>query len=496
MVDWDSLKPAFPNGKMGSKILLTTRNKELASYAGLGSHFCYETRNLTEEESWELLCNKAFTKDVGVGCPPAFEKFKREMIEKCCGLPLAVVVLGGILAVKKSLNEWEMVLGNISPYLDKGQQQERILGILALSYTDLPNHLKPCFLYLGIFPEDFSIPVGKLIRLWVAEGLPPQQGGGEETMEDMTQHYLTELIHRCMVQVGERTSMGSFKTCRLHDLMRDLCLFKAREENFLEIYHRGNMMVNDSSLVVKVPPLTTSKSRRLAIHTSPLERHTYMFGRGALNLRSLLFIGKMYYAKLEREQLKFMCKDFKLLRVLELKRVHIRGGLHRDIGMLIHLRYLGLGDIGHQELPPSVCKLQNLQTLYLRSSFTSVPDVIWKMEQLRHLYLPHFGNPVHLRMDTLTNLRIKVNFKVLRTRARSDGNTGEAAKLKDPPHLSNDAYIGTEMVCSAKGFPRLERLLLIQLYSLGEWRVEERSMPSLRHLVIVDCRSLSLVPEG
>lgn len=54
-------------------------------------------------------------------------------------------------------------------------------------------------------------------------------------MEDVAECYLGNLISRCMVQVGQMGSTGRIKTCRLHDLMRDLCLSKARKENFLYI---------------------------------------------------------------------------------------------------------------------------------------------------------------------------------------------------------------------------------------------------------------------
>lgn len=58
---WESLKPAFPNTRTGegSKILLTTRNKDVANIVN-PSGFPYEPRSLTNEESWELLRKKAF----------------------------------------------------------------------------------------------------------------------------------------------------------------------------------------------------------------------------------------------------------------------------------------------------------------------------------------------------------------------------------------------------------------------------------------------------
>lgn len=41
---------------------------------------------------------------------------------------------------------------------------------LNLSYRDFPYYLKPCFLYLSIFPEDSVISRMRIVRRWVAEG--------------------------------------------------------------------------------------------------------------------------------------------------------------------------------------------------------------------------------------------------------------------------------------------------------------------------------------
>ncbi|KAI3884931.1 hypothetical protein MKX03_037867 [Papaver bracteatum] len=51
---WNTLSPAFPTGKRGSKVLLTTRNKDVALQVDPWSlHF--QPQHLTDEESWELL---------------------------------------------------------------------------------------------------------------------------------------------------------------------------------------------------------------------------------------------------------------------------------------------------------------------------------------------------------------------------------------------------------------------------------------------------------
>ncbi|CAB4290531.1 unnamed protein product [Prunus armeniaca] len=127
-------------------------------------------------------------------------------MEKCDGLPLAVVVLGGLLSTKrKTAEEWRHVLQNITWHLI---DQDRVSAILALSYNDLPFHLESCFLHLGLFPEDSSISKIKLIHLWVAEKFLPQQG--EEPAEGVADNCLNELVDRCMIQVASLTSLGKW----------------------------------------------------------------------------------------------------------------------------------------------------------------------------------------------------------------------------------------------------------------------------------------------
>ncbi|XP_060675943.1 putative disease resistance protein At1g50180 isoform X2 [Ziziphus jujuba] len=266
---WYFLERAFPKGKKGSKILFTTRNREVASAADPRS--CQvEPPLLTLEESWELLKRKAFPRDIvdAHGCPPEYENLGKEMAKKCAGLPLAVVVLGGLLSTKATLEEWKKVMRDVNSNLNKmqpRQQYEGVNQILALSYHDLPYYLKPCFLYLGNFPEDYEIHKRKLIRLWIGEGFIPMSTGSrgemEQTWEDVAEGYMEELIHRCMVQVEKRDHTGrGVKTCRMHDLMRDLCINKSREESFAQIMEK-----TDGS-AASFKPSGGSRSRRLVIH--------------------------------------------------------------------------------------------------------------------------------------------------------------------------------------------------------------------------------------
>ena len=144
-------------------------------------------------------------------------------------------MLGGLLASKSTFYEWDTEYKNINSYLRREGQEQCLGEVLALSYYELPYQLKPCFLHLAHFPENLEIPTKKLIRIWVAEGiisLDHNEGEGEEALEDVAQRYLTELVERCMIQVVEKSSTGRIRTCQMHNLMRELCVDKAYQENY------------------------------------------------------------------------------------------------------------------------------------------------------------------------------------------------------------------------------------------------------------------------
>ncbi|XVE80067.1 hypothetical protein DITRI_Ditri14bG0109500 [Diplodiscus trichospermus] len=171
---WDSIEAGFPSiRETNSKILLTSRNKEVVSHADRRGYL-HELECLKEEESWVLFQKIAFP---DIDCPDysvdeKMEELGKGMVKHCAGLPLTITVLGGILATRSSLDEWQTVSNNVKLCIKRGKGQATE-NVLALSYDDLPPYLRPCFLYLSHFPENYEIYSQRLIQLWVAEGAMP-----------------------------------------------------------------------------------------------------------------------------------------------------------------------------------------------------------------------------------------------------------------------------------------------------------------------------------
>ena len=358
------------------------------------------------------------------------------MVAKCAGLPLAIIVLGGLLATKETINEWEMIHKHITSYLIRGdvlERQSRLAEVLDLSYHNMPYQLKPCFLYLSQFPEDFEIPKNKLIQLWMAEGFVSSQYEIErdERLEDIAERYLGSLISRCMVQVGQMGSTGKIKTCRLHDLMRDMCLSKARKEHFLSVITRSQKDSNSINDVSSSPSSSsnllldsrkTGGVRRIALF---LDKHVDKLvppnEQVSQHLRSLVYFNDKKCRVESWKLLKTVFENFKLLRVLDLEGVKGSKGklLPKEVGNLFWLKFLSLKRTCIQILPSSLGKLENLQSLNLQTinkvswdSTVEIPNIIWKLKRLRHLYLPNWcGNvPGILQLENLINLQTLVNF--------------------------------------------------------------------------------------
>nr|GMD28500.1 putative late blight resistance protein homolog R1C-3 isoform X1 [Ipomoea batatas] len=86
---WDELSRAFPLGAEGSRIILTSREKDVGKYARSGAD-PYSLRFFTTEESQDLLQLKVSKENVG---PPELKEFGRQIAERCGGVPLVVVLV-------------------------------------------------------------------------------------------------------------------------------------------------------------------------------------------------------------------------------------------------------------------------------------------------------------------------------------------------------------------------------------------------------------------
>ncbi|PHT54610.1 hypothetical protein CQW23_09072 [Capsicum baccatum] len=175
---WDSIRGIFPNYNNGSRILLTTRETKVAMYASTSIPHKMNLLNL--ENGWKLLRDKVFGPKHDH--PPKLEKIGKEIVEKCQGLPLTISVIAGHLSKRaRTLEGWKDVSRTLSEIV--ASHPDKCLGVLGLSYHHLPDRLKPCFLSMCIFPEDFQVQTWRLIQLWIAEGFIRTSAGSHKSLD-------------------------------------------------------------------------------------------------------------------------------------------------------------------------------------------------------------------------------------------------------------------------------------------------------------------------
>ncbi|CAL2267021.1 unnamed protein product [Prunus armeniaca] len=345
-------------------------------------------------DAWELFSMKAFSSYPNKSCSPELLPLARELVEKCEGLPLAIVALSGLMSSKNSLTEWSTVYHSLNWHLTNNSLLEPMKSILLLSFNDLPYRLKQCFLYCSLFPEDTVITNNRLIRLWIAEGFVEHVDG--LTPEEVANSHLMLLIFRNMLQQRFR---GPLPACKMHDLLRELALSIAKKEKFCAV-HDGSETVEEIGAL------------RLSIQTTNGEIGSCT---GISRLRSFLVFATGVSSFSFSNKLSF---DLKLLKVLDLEDVPL-DYLPDNLTSLFNLKYLNLSGTPITELPESIGKLRNLQTLNVTlTKIVALPRGISKLINLRHLLVGRFisGNFI--------GVRIPSSMKILQTLAyiESEGN--------------------------------------------------------------------------
>jgi disease resistance protein RPM1 len=364
---WEIVKHALPYNDRGSRIIITTRCDVIGvSCKESLSDQVHKLQPLSQDKAWELFCRKAFQTEFQRCCPRELVRMSMDIVKKCEGLPLAIVAIGGLLSTKEKVPlEWQKLHDSLSSELECNPHLTSITNILSLSYHDLPCYLKSCFLYFGIFPEDYSISGPRLLWLWVAEGFIKEKKG--KSLEDLAEEYLMELIHRNLVQVsfGEHDCQ-IFRKYRIHDLLHEIILSKAEELNLCQVLEAGDTTSHGKSRCLSIHDV-----RENVFETSEYSRvrSVFLFN---INEMPRSFIVKLF-------------KKFKLLKVLDFEDAPI-DYLPQEVGNLFHLKHLSLRRTKVKILPESVGRLQNLQTLnVVETAVREFPTEIFRLYKLRHI---------------------------------------------------------------------------------------------------------------
>ncbi|EYU29511.1 hypothetical protein MIMGU_mgv1a025857mg [Erythranthe guttata] len=126
---WEKIKSYFPDNNNGSRIIVTTRLSNVASHF-VSSYF--SKKLLDEDESWKLFRETAFPQEAC--CPSELEEIGKNIAKKCKGLPLLILVIGGLLRKSSRSQElWEIISKDINS-IPSLIEEEQNLDILSLSY--------------------------------------------------------------------------------------------------------------------------------------------------------------------------------------------------------------------------------------------------------------------------------------------------------------------------------------------------------------------------
>ncbi|KAJ4970865.1 hypothetical protein NE237_003964 [Protea cynaroides] len=480
---WYALTTPFAVGKSGSKILVTTRNKQVSSIVRTDPNdHDHDLKGLSDDYCFALFKKHAFVDGNSSNANQKLDEFGQKIVKKCKGLPLAVKTLACLLRVKRDNWEWEEILEN--EIWDLMENKNNILPSLMLSYHHLPPLLKRCLEYCALFPKDYVFSKKYLVMLWMAEGFVLPNPKGKKRLEEIGGSYFDELFMRSFFELSlpsdywisyekrdvlfkfhdksffESSSMKTGSTFVMHDLIHDLASFVSDG-----VYCRREWFSNNSSQVRKTTRHSFDLPDNFTIKTTEY--------KVMKKLRTIIVEGRRY-CMFHQFPIKFQ-----FLRVLRVtfRKIH---ELPNSIGKLKQLRLLDLSFCSIQRLPGQITTLYNLQTLILTgcSMLMELPKDIGNLVNLRHLFLPTDDDFKYNCVKIPSGVR---NLTGLQTLNHFTASPKNSSVLRDSSQLRGSLEIlelenfgninGTEAVVDSlylKNKPHILGLKLCWSYDRGE----------------------------
>uniref|UniRef100_A0A0E0JVW1 Uncharacterized protein n=1 Tax=Oryza punctata TaxID=4537 RepID=A0A0E0JVW1_ORYPU len=419
---WDTrafneLSDSLMDDNKGSRIIITTRNNDVASLAQ--ELYKMKLNPLGNDDAFELFQRRCFQKS-NTKCPSHLQELSRQIVNKCGGLPLAINAIGNVLAVQGAKEiVWRRINNQFKCELEDNPGLDEVRSALSISFMYLPRHLKNCFLYCSMFPQDYIFNRELLIKLWIVEGFVTQRGNS--TLEEVADGYFIELIQQSMMQLVENDEIGRVVSCRMHDIVRELALSFSRKERF------GLADIN-------IETENKDDVRRLLVSNHEQVNQLIRSSIDLPHLRTFIAANKVANYQL----LCLLISRCKYLAVLELRDSPL-DRIPENIGDLFNLRYFGLRRTHVKSLPRSIKKLSNLETLDLKSTkIETLPKEIAKLKKLRHIFAEKLDDPEEKQLRYFRGVKFPdgvFNLVQLQTLKTVEATKKSVKLLKSLPEL-------------------------------------------------------------
>lgn len=240
--------------------------------------------------------------------------------------------------------------------------------------------------------------------------------------------------HDLFFQDFEKLEDGSVRACKMHDMVVDFGRFLGDEWKELDSSEGNNSIPKET--------------RHLSVRRE--KGSTYVLPKmlaGAEKLRSLTISDD----KDDAEDLCNLCIQAKRLRSLDFYCGSV-DKFPKEVGNLIHLRLLSLSCSKLKTLPESICKLVNLQSLYLRgcSSLEKLPDGMERLVSLRCLDVSHCNSLIYSRgqMGRLTFLEDLWGIEVVCDGNGNGNGNDEQFSLRDLENFCHLRSLKMKMIGS------------------------------------------------
>ncbi|XP_052135373.1 disease resistance protein Pik-2-like [Oryza glaberrima] len=497
---WENVRDSLPKSDKGSCVVVTTRFNSVAEACRRQQGHVHKLKQLDPESSRNLFLQIISANDL---CPN--RHINASIIMRICGgLPLAIVVVAGLIASKMK-SKIDLTLDQhlvdvdeaLSAELGSNLTTEGVAQIINHCYKNLPPDLKTCLLYLSTFPKGRSISRKHLIRRWIAEGFITEEHG--KTAEEVAEDSLNELIGRNLIKPINNSSNGKVKSCQIHDMVLQYIVSKSSDENFITVIG-GHWQT----------PFPSYKVRRLSVHKSDWQE-TEMVERMKLShVRSLTVLES--FSALHSTMLKFQ-----ILQVLDLDGCKDLSHSHqlKKICNMYQLKYLGLRRTDIDKIPKNIGRLEYLEVLDIReTNVTKLPTSFAKLQRMTHLLAGNKSKRTALKLteeitkvvalQTLSGIEISGSSTLEEDREQSPdmairNSTPTRAEERDNtalhgPHKEDSKVDFPKQLRSLEALEKLINLKKLAIYKLVKFQAkdDELLLSAIEHLSSCSLKFLAI----